>query len=170
MVLASNPVASVIRLAARPVGAQSSRFTPLAARMRRMALTMVVLPTPGPPVITRTFDSRASRMAAIWLSASDRPVLRSIHGSALSGSMDDQGSVPSTKRRSRSAIDLFGPIQAAEEDAGRRVNRVGDHRPVGQFEFQRGLNQFLRESPATRRRAAPIPRSAGRSGLHPSLR
>ena len=69
-----------------------------------MALTMVVLPTPGPPVITRTFDNRASRMAAVWLSASDRPVLRSIHGIALSGSMGDQGSVPAIKCRSRSAM------------------------------------------------------------------
>ena len=65
MVLASNPVASVIRLAARPVGAQSSKLTPLAKRMRRMALTVVVLPTPGPPVMTNAFDCRANRMAAI---------------------------------------------------------------------------------------------------------
>ena len=53
------------RLAARPVGAQSRSLTPLAARMRRIELTMVVLPTPGPPVMTSTFDSRASRIALI---------------------------------------------------------------------------------------------------------
>ena len=29
-----------------------------------MALTMVVLPTPGPPVITSTLDGSASRIAA----------------------------------------------------------------------------------------------------------
>src|SRR4249919_3254381 len=34
MVLASKPVASVMRLAARPVGAHSKRLVPLAARMR----------------------------------------------------------------------------------------------------------------------------------------
>jgi hypothetical protein len=45
----SNPVASFMRLAARPVGAQSMSPTPFAERMRRMALTRVVLPTPGPP-------------------------------------------------------------------------------------------------------------------------
>src|SRR4051812_28976200 len=64
MVLASNPVASVMRLAARPVGAHSNRLTPLAARMRKIELTMVVLPTPGPPVMTSTFDKRANRIAA----------------------------------------------------------------------------------------------------------
>jgi hypothetical protein len=58
MVLASNPVASVIRLAARPVGAHSDRLVPLAARMRRIELTIVVLPTPGPPVTAKTLDSR----------------------------------------------------------------------------------------------------------------
>jgi len=53
-----------MRLAARPVGAHSDRLIPFAARMRRIELTMVVLPTPGPPVITSTFDKRASRIAA----------------------------------------------------------------------------------------------------------
>ena len=74
MVLASSPVASVMRLAARPVGAHSRMLMPFAARMRRIALTMVVLPTPGPPVMTSTFDVSASRIAATWLSASARPM------------------------------------------------------------------------------------------------
>src|SRR5829696_8173523 len=85
MVLASNPVASVIRLAARPVGAHSDRLTPLAAKMRKMELTIVVLPTPGPPVMTSTLDSRASRIAPTWLSASDKPVFCSIQGRDFSG-------------------------------------------------------------------------------------
>jgi hypothetical protein len=55
--------------------------------MRRIELTMVVLPTPGPPVMTSTFDNRASRIAATWLSANDKPVFCSTHGSAFSGSM-----------------------------------------------------------------------------------
>ena len=37
----------------------------LGTKIRKMALTRVVLPTPGPPVMTRTFDRRANRMAAI---------------------------------------------------------------------------------------------------------
>ena len=46
-VLASSPVASLIRLAARPVGAASAMSRVLARRISRMALTSVVLPTPG---------------------------------------------------------------------------------------------------------------------------
>ena len=56
MVFASKPVASVIRLATRPVGAQRESFTPFAESMRRMPLMMVVLPTPGQPVMTSTFE------------------------------------------------------------------------------------------------------------------
>jgi hypothetical protein len=51
-------------LGGTPVGAHSNRLTPLAARMRKIELTMVVLPTPGPPVMTSTFDKRANRIAA----------------------------------------------------------------------------------------------------------
>src|SRR5277367_7067890 len=94
MVLASKPVASVILFAARPVGAHSRRLVPFAARMRRMALMMVVLPTPGPPVITTTLDIRASRIAATWLLARASPIRFSTHGSALSGSIQDQGNGP----------------------------------------------------------------------------
>ena len=49
MVLASTPVASVMRLAARQVGAQSNNRTPLAARILRIELTIVVLPNTRPP-------------------------------------------------------------------------------------------------------------------------
>ena len=65
MVFASTPVASVMRFAARPVGAQSNSDTPLAARILRIELTIVVLPTPGPPVITSTFAVSARRIAAL---------------------------------------------------------------------------------------------------------
>ena len=59
MVLASAFVDSDNRLAARPVGAHSRTFTPLARMIRRMLLTTVVLPTPGPPVITVTLPLTA---------------------------------------------------------------------------------------------------------------
>ena len=65
IVLASTPVASVMRLAARPVGAQSNSRTPLAARILRIELTIVVLPTPGPPVTTSAFAISARRIAAL---------------------------------------------------------------------------------------------------------
>ena len=54
MVLASIPESSVIRLAARPVGAQSISRSFLAANTLTNDCTSVVLPTPGPPVITST--------------------------------------------------------------------------------------------------------------------
>ena len=145
MVLASKPVASVMRLAARPVGAQSDRLTPLAARMRKIELTMVVLPTPGPPVMTSTLDSRARRIAAIWLSASDKPVFCSIHGSALSGSMQGQGSVPLTKPQYPLGNHLLGPVQAGQKDAGSLADRVGDDRSLGQFQIERRPDQLRRD-------------------------
>jgi hypothetical protein len=46
--------------------------------MRNIELTIVVLPTPGPPVMTRTLATSASRIASAWLSASFRPVFPSI--------------------------------------------------------------------------------------------
>lgn len=52
MVFAPSLVDSVRRLAARPVGAHKVTRAPLARTMPRMLLTTVVLPTPGPPVIT----------------------------------------------------------------------------------------------------------------------
>jgi hypothetical protein len=50
-------------LRARPVGAASAILTSLAPSTLRIELISVVLPTPGPPVMTRTFESRASRSA-----------------------------------------------------------------------------------------------------------
>ena len=94
MVFASRPVLSLSRLAARPVGAASAISMPLAPSTLRIELISVVLPTPGPPVMTRTLESRASRSAARWLSASVMPALASTHGMAFAGSMCGQGSAP----------------------------------------------------------------------------
>ena len=104
IVFASNPVASLIRLAARPVGAQSRMSTSFADRMRRMELTMVVLPTPGPPVITETFEASAVRTASAWPGARARPVLCSTQGSALSGSIRGHEGSPAPISTSRPAI------------------------------------------------------------------
>ena len=104
IVFASNPVASLIRFAARPVGAQSRISTPLADRMRRIALTIVVLPTPGPPVMTEAFEESATWTASAWPGARASPVFRSTHGSALSGSMSGQGDFPDAISSSRPAI------------------------------------------------------------------
>ena len=77
---------------------------PLAARMRRMAFTMVVLPTPGPPVMTGTHDRRAMRVAAVCVAASAKPIFRSIHGRTFSESMSVHGKDWSANRRKRSAM------------------------------------------------------------------
>jgi predicted PolB exonuclease-like 3'-5' exonuclease len=55
MVLASSPVASLMRLAARPVGAQRSISTCFAFRMRRIEFTIVVL------AISRLFASNGGQ-------------------------------------------------------------------------------------------------------------
>ena len=69
-----------------------------------MELTSVVLPTPGPPVMTSTLEASARRTASRWLSARVRPVFSSTQGIALSASIAGQGGAPAAKRSSRSAI------------------------------------------------------------------
>jgi hypothetical protein len=56
MVFASYPVASLIRFAARPVGAARGILTPRAWKILRMELMIVVLAVPGCPVSTMTLD------------------------------------------------------------------------------------------------------------------
>ncbi len=92
------------RLAARPVGAHRANSTRLAPITFRTELTSVVLPTPGPPVMTSTVDRNASRSASCWLSAKASPVRPSTHGMALSASIGGQGGAPRAKQRRRSAI------------------------------------------------------------------
>ena len=118
MVRASNPDVSVMRRAARPVGAHSRRVAPLAVRMRRMALTMVVLPTPGPPVMTSTLEERARRTAASWLSANAIPIRRSIQGRALSGSTLGHGGGPAAIRCNRPAMPRSAPYRPARKTHG----------------------------------------------------
>ena len=88
---------------------------------------------------------RASRIAAAWLWASDRPVLPSIHGSAFSGSISGQGSAPSGQAQQSVGDDLLRPVQPREEDAALLADRVRDHRALDQLELQRGLHQFRRD-------------------------
>ena len=64
MVDAVCPVSSLSRLAARPVGAHSATRSACASYRLKMALTVVVLPVPGPPVSTITRLESASRIAS----------------------------------------------------------------------------------------------------------
>ena len=83
MVLASRPVASPSRFAARPVGAQSRHLIFLARKISSSELSSVVLPTPGPPVMMRTRLWLATLIASFWLTASSRPVFFSHHSMAF---------------------------------------------------------------------------------------
>ena len=58
--------------------AQRSR---LAAKISRMPRTIVVLPTPGPPVMTSTFCASPARMASRCVAASSRPIFFSTQAS-----------------------------------------------------------------------------------------
>src|SRR5438876_7121701 len=98
MVFASRPVDSESRLAARPVGAHNWHRTLLARRMSRMALTSVVLPTPGPPVIMRARLDSACFKALCWLGANSLPVFCWHHAKAFSKS-------------------IAGKLEAAEDNA-----------------------------------------------------
>lgn len=99
MVLASRPVVSVRRFAARPVGAHSRTSIFLAWRICRILVTMVVLPTPGPPVITMTLLPRTMATASRCEGESVRPVLCSTQGRAFTGSIQPQGGPPLRSRR-----------------------------------------------------------------------
>ena len=81
------PVVSVSRFAARPVGAHRRHLTPLARRIIRIEFTTVVLPTPGPPVMTTTRFARTAFSASRWLGASVLPARCSHHATALSKSI-----------------------------------------------------------------------------------
>ena len=76
----------------------------LAETMRRIEFTMVVLPTPGPPVMTSTLALSARPMASAWLVASLSPIRPSIHDNAFGASISGQGTAPDSRRRSWSAI------------------------------------------------------------------
>ena len=109
MVFASSPVLSDSRLAALPVGAQSATRTCLAIRIFRIELTRVVLPTPGPPVITSTLLERAIRTASRWLAASCRPVRRSTQGNRL-GTVDRRPGWSGRRALTRSTQNPFSGL------------------------------------------------------------
>ena len=74
MVLASSPVSSLMRLAARPVGAARNTRSPASFNRWIMAFRVVVLPVPGPPVRMRMPCSKAARIASFCLSAYRMPL------------------------------------------------------------------------------------------------
>ena len=91
MVLAVRSVVSAKRFAARPVGAVSTHFISLAAKISRMLRTSVVLPTPGPPVMTSSLCWHACRTASFWAAANWMPNRCSTQAIAFSTSMRGKG-------------------------------------------------------------------------------
>ena len=63
-VWASMPVSSLMRLAARPVGAASWMPSPMFKSRATMPRTVVVLPVPGPPMSSMTRPASALRSAS----------------------------------------------------------------------------------------------------------
>ena len=103
-----------------------------------MALSSVVLPTPGPPVITSSFERSASRTASRWLAARIRPVLRSTQGMACSGVDRGPGRRALGKAEQPLGDALLGAVEPGQEHAGALADRVGHHAAVGELQLQGG--------------------------------
>jgi hypothetical protein len=132
------------RLAARPVGAARATSTPLATSTFRIEFTSVVLPTPGPPVTTSTFERSASPSASRWLGARPSPVLPSTQGTALSASIPGQGGGPSARRRSRSAMPRSARCRPARNTQA-RPSTSSDHVAARQLERERLVHHLGRD-------------------------
>ena len=105
-------------------------------------MTIVVLPTPGPPVMTETFEESAARTASAWPGAQGEPGLAPHPGQGLArvdvGPWEIAGRDPQKTPGDRP----LGPVQTAEEYAGDLPHRVGNHRAFGQLQVQRGADHL----------------------------
>ena len=88
---------------------------------------------------------RASRIAAAWLSASDRPVLLFDPRQRLLGIDLGPGQRSLGQAQESVGNDLLRPVQPREEDAALLADRVRDHRSLDQLKLQRGLHQLRRD-------------------------
>jgi hypothetical protein len=145
MVLASSPVDSERRLAARPVGAHSSGLTPLTVMMVRIEFTKVVLPTPGPPVITSNLEDSARRMASFWLSARWMESFCSTQGMALSASKAGRVRPARIKTLNLGGDRPLGVVQRCQEHAGPTFDGVGQQYLVGDFLSDRRFDDGFRD-------------------------
>ena len=87
--------------------------------MSRMVRTTVVLPTPGPPVMTVTLPLMAVATAERWDSERVMPVRDSAQGMARSGSMVPQTGGPESSRRSPAAMPSSARCKGVRKTAGR---------------------------------------------------
>ena len=108
-----------------------------------MELTMVVLPTPGPPVMTSTLDIRARRMASFWLASKAQARLLLDPRQGLVGIDPGPWQLAVCQGAQPFGDGLLGPVEPGQEHAGRFAHRVGDDGAFCQFEIERRLDQFL---------------------------
>jgi len=134
MVFASMPVLSDKRFAARPVGAQSAIETALAINIFSKELTRVVLPTPGPPVMTITLETSATRSAA-FLAVSEselRPLF-----DPRDGLIDFNGGPAGLSNGERLELlgdFALGSVKCRKEDATAAFEIVGHNGPTLELE------------------------------------
>ena len=126
MVRACCPVALLILRAARPV-----------------ASTSVVLPTPGPPVMTVAFEVSANRTASAWPVASDRPALLLDPGQRPLDVDVRPGELASHKVDEPLGDRPLGLVQAAEEHARRVRDGVCDDGVFGQLQLESGSERIV---------------------------
>ena len=147
--------------------ARAPPATPRAPTTARIAFSSVVLPTPGPPVMTRNFDATARRSASACIArerhrrAAPRP--RGWRGRRRSAS---RARWPAARLRIARRDDPLGRVQAREEHARRgrppcprrpsrprvRARSASRHERFGDVEQLRRAGQQVRE----RQAAVPV--------------
>ena len=103
-VIAGAPTDSAMRFAARPVGAARTTLRRRAEYISTRARMIVVLPTPGPPVIIEKRFPRQRASAADCCAASVKPARRSHHGIAFSASIGGKADGLARMRRTCVAV------------------------------------------------------------------
>ena len=110
-----------------------------------MLLTSVVLPTPGPPVITSSLERSASRTASRWLAARVEPELALDPGDRLLGVDRRPGRAAGGQAAQPLGDALLGAVQPGQEHAGAALDRVGHHRPLGQLQLEGRVDHLGRD-------------------------
>ena len=95
---------------------------------------MVVLPTPGPPVMTSALLVSASRIASRWLSARVRPLRSSTQATAFSASIDRPRKLAAGDCDQPLGDGLLGAIETGKKHAVHFTDPVGDHGAFGHLE------------------------------------
>ena len=172
-VRAEHPVASLMRLAARPVGAQSST-RPMRRIRRMMQLMDVVLPVPGPPVTTVTPSVTAASTAlrcspqrATFSSRSYSAISARIASSLWGAGSMESRSASSSFAVSRSASSRLGRYTArspptSSRTSARRVMSTFSARAVVSSDAPRTRPAWAMSSPSGRY-MCPMPLAASES-------